>query len=122
MAPAKVPIHPVYAASFEKMKNAPKPRNGDITVQQMRELTNTRMKEIPVAEIVEEDKTVTHNGTEIKLTLFRPIGTENDILPVVVYYVRNLLLFADACFHRYCMLSNDTYMCPGRGVSIVICK
>ena len=122
MAPAKVPLHPVYAASFEKMKNAPKARNGDITVQQMRELANARLKEIPVAKIIEEDMTVTHNETEIKLTLFRPIGTENDILPVVVYYVRYLLLFAVACFHRYCMLVYDTYTCPRRGASIVICK
>ncbi|KAI7848912.1 Alpha/Beta hydrolase protein [Circinella umbellata] len=86
MAPTKVPIHPVYAASFEKTKNAPKVRNGDITIEQMREFANARLKEIPVAQIIEEDKTVVHNDTEIKLNLFRPVGTENDVLPVVVYY------------------------------------
>ncbi|KAI9259645.1 Alpha/Beta hydrolase protein [Phascolomyces articulosus] len=85
MAP-KVPVHPVYAAHFEKSKKAPKARNGEITLEQMREYANARLKEVPVRETLEEDMTVTQNGTEIKLTLFRPLGTENESLPVVVYY------------------------------------
>ncbi|KAI9493375.1 Alpha/Beta hydrolase protein [Zychaea mexicana] len=87
MAP-KVPVHPVYAAYFEKSKQAPKARDGTITLEKMRELANGRLKGLNLAlpDVIEQDKTVTHDGTEIRLTLFRPPGTENDVLPVVVYY------------------------------------
>ncbi|KAI7848921.1 Alpha/Beta hydrolase protein [Circinella umbellata] len=37
-------------------------------------------------EIIEEDKTVVHGGYELRLSLFRPIGTENENLPAVIFY------------------------------------
>ncbi|KAI8150423.1 Alpha/Beta hydrolase protein [Fennellomyces sp. T-0311] len=85
MAPT-VPVHPVYAAHFEQSKKNPKVYDGVITLEQMRAYANQRLKDLPMPEVLEQDKTVVHNGTEIRLTIFRPLGTENELLPVVVYY------------------------------------
>ncbi|KAI7848914.1 Alpha/Beta hydrolase protein [Circinella umbellata] len=43
------------------------------------------LKNLP--EVMEQNKTVTHhNGVEVRLTLFRPSGTQNQSLPVVLFF------------------------------------
>ncbi|KAI8150430.1 Alpha/Beta hydrolase protein [Fennellomyces sp. T-0311] len=33
-----------------------------------------------------EDRNVVHDGKNLRLTLFRPLGTESDVLPIVIFY------------------------------------
>lgn len=77
-------IHPVYAAAFEKMKKDPP--IGSIPIEEYRALIDNRMKLIPLPDVHEEDRTVTtKDGNTLHLTLLRPLGTENQILPVLIY-------------------------------------
>ncbi|KAI8150425.1 Alpha/Beta hydrolase protein [Fennellomyces sp. T-0311] len=87
MAPV-VTLDPVYAAYCEQAKKNPKVSEGKITLPQMRAMANERLKslKLPLPDVIEEDRTVVQDGTELRLTLFRPPGTENETLPVVIFY------------------------------------
>lgn len=78
------PIHPVYAASIEARKGLP-PLSA-IPIEKFREAANQRSAALKLPEVIEQDKTVEFEDKKLKLTLLRPLGTENDILPVVIYY------------------------------------
>ncbi|KAJ8657336.1 hypothetical protein O0I10_006889 [Lichtheimia ornata] len=78
-------IHPVYAVAFEKMKKDP--RIGSIPIEEYRALLDNRMKHITLPDVYEEERTVTTNdGNPLHLTLLRPLGTEKQVLPVLIYY------------------------------------
>ncbi|KAI9259647.1 Alpha/Beta hydrolase protein [Phascolomyces articulosus] len=65
----------------------PKFSDGVIPLPQLREAANQRSKTLTdLPEVIEEDKTINYDGTEVRLTLFRPPGTESETLPVVVFY------------------------------------
>ncbi|KAG2221492.1 hypothetical protein INT45_008817 [Circinella minor] len=86
MAPP-VTLHPVYAAYCENARKLPKFSEQTIPLPKLRELANQRSKELKnLLEVMEQDKTVTHNGVEVRLTLFRPPGTQNQSLPVVLFF------------------------------------
>lgn len=77
-------IHPVYAVAFEKMKKDP--RIGSIPIEEYRALLDNRMKHITLPDVYEEERTVTTNdGNPLHLTLLRPLGTEKQVLPVLIY-------------------------------------
>ncbi|KAI9493372.1 alpha/beta hydrolase fold-domain-containing protein [Zychaea mexicana] len=87
MAPVEVALDPVYAAFCEQAKHNPKFSDGSIPLPAFREAANQRLKGVKnLPEVIEEDKVVVHNSIDVRLTLFRPPGTENEILPAVVFY------------------------------------
>ncbi|KAI9489083.1 alpha/beta hydrolase fold-domain-containing protein [Zychaea mexicana] len=69
----------------------------------MRVAANERSKSsinsLSLPKVIEEDKTVIHNGIEVRLTLFRPPRTEKDILPVVIYYHGGGFVFGSKFTH-----------------------
>ena len=81
-------LDPVYTAYCEQFKSAPKVYDGSISVAQLRksadEKSKNNIKNLP--DVIEEDKRVVCNGIEIRLTLYRPPGTENEVLPIVIFY------------------------------------
>ncbi|CAO3596076.1 unnamed protein product [Absidia cylindrospora] len=85
------PAHPVYRASMDAMK-ASGVSLSSLPVVQLREFIDQHLAAAPqaiekVAPVVEKViPTTADNGTgNIKLTILRPAGSENDILPVAVY-------------------------------------
>lgn len=77
------PIHPVYAASIEARKGTPP--LSQIPPEKIREVANQRSAALKLPEVIEQDKTVEFEGRALNLTLLRPLGTENEILPVVIF-------------------------------------
>ncbi|KAI8149107.1 Alpha/Beta hydrolase protein [Fennellomyces sp. T-0311] len=89
MAPNTVKLDPVYAAACEEAKKRPKIDESMIPYfpemnKSMDESFKKKLHTLP--KVIEKDKTVTYNGTELQLTLFRPLETENELLPVVIFY------------------------------------
>nr|AGC24321.1 esterase [Rhizomucor miehei] len=79
------PIHPVYAAAFAAMKERPPIHTLDLKV--VRESSEARQlaANIKLPEVIEEDKVVESDGKTLKLTIVRPPGTEDQILPVLIF-------------------------------------
>lgn len=77
------PIHPAYAAINEARKKLPP--MSDISLDQMRKNMDKRGAAVQVPDVLEEDKVVYMNDKSLKLTLLRPLGTESEILPAVIY-------------------------------------
>ncbi|KAI9493653.1 alpha/beta hydrolase fold-domain-containing protein [Zychaea mexicana] len=77
---------PAYAAGFDEIRNNPRPSGGTITIRQYRENIDKLAAKHPLPKVIVEDKTITHHGIEVKLVLYRPLGTENQVLPVVLFF------------------------------------
>ncbi|KAI9259648.1 Alpha/Beta hydrolase protein [Phascolomyces articulosus] len=87
MAPTtNVKLDPIYAVYCKQAKLFPKASKGEITIHQLRVLSDENSKKQELPDVIEEDKVILYKGTELRMTLFRPPGTENDILPVVIYF------------------------------------
>ena len=99
MAPA-VTLYPVYAAYCENARK--------LFQNYMNSPTNVSKELKNLPEVMEQDKTVTHhNGVEVRLTLFRPSGTQNQSLPVVLFFHGGGWIFG----------SKHTHVKPVRNVS-----
>ena len=81
------PLFANYVSSPEFIPLTSIGNNLDITnrIKLMREVVEKPHIGQKLLEIIEEDKTVVHDGYELRLTLFRPIGTENEKLPAVIF-------------------------------------
>lgn len=81
----RFPIHPVYAAAFELRKKAPP--IDTISVEQLRAYADKRLEQanIPLPEVLVEDRMIDSGDKQIELTLLRPPGTEGQVLPVLIY-------------------------------------
>lgn len=79
------PIHPVYAAAFEEMKNGPS--MDELSIPEIRNLRNNRIKQlgIPLKEVIAKDLTIESNGKSVELHVIRPVGSENETLPAIIY-------------------------------------
>lgn len=77
------PIHPAYAAINEARKKLPP--MSDIPLEKVRENMDKRGAAVQVPDVIEEDKVVNSEGKSLRLTLLRPLGTEDEMLPVVIY-------------------------------------
>ncbi|CDH49246.1 esterase lipase [Lichtheimia corymbifera JMRC:FSU:9682] len=91
------PIHPVYAASIEARKGIPP--LSQIPLEKFREVANQRSAALKLPEVIEQDKTVEFEGRALNLTLLRPLGTENEILPVVIFYHGGGFVFGSKYTH-----------------------
>ncbi|KAG2218427.1 hypothetical protein INT45_013171 [Circinella minor] len=82
------PIHPSYAALFEKNKNNPRPSGGMISPQEYRENLDKGAKEsISLPKVIEKEMVITYNNLDVNIVLYRPPeSNEDDILPIVIYY------------------------------------
>ena len=93
--PSPVALDPVYIAFIAESQKVANEEpfftwNHDsetdgIIVQKIRndeELTYGTQK-LPA--VIEEDKTIVYNNTEVRLTFLRPLGTEKEILPAVIF-------------------------------------
>ncbi|KAJ8653445.1 hypothetical protein O0I10_010881 [Lichtheimia ornata] len=78
------PIHPAYAAINEARKKLPP--MGDIPLEKVRENMDKRGAAVQVPDVIEEDRVVDSEDKSLRLTLLRPLGTEDEMLPVVIYY------------------------------------
>ncbi|KAI9493383.1 Alpha/Beta hydrolase protein [Zychaea mexicana] len=63
----------------EALVNAP-------TIPEVRENAEKMHAAHQFVDIIEQERTIVQNGHKLRLSLFRPIGTENDILPGVIFY------------------------------------
>ncbi|KAI9245366.1 alpha/beta hydrolase fold-domain-containing protein [Phascolomyces articulosus] len=82
------PMYPIYSELYEQMRNVPRPTNGSITPKEYREnMDKIISAALPLPEVIEEEKMIKYNGIAVKIYLYRPLGTENDILPAVIYYL-----------------------------------
>ncbi|KAI8150431.1 Alpha/Beta hydrolase protein [Fennellomyces sp. T-0311] len=86
MAPTILPLDPAYAEYCKSAKLLQRVTNGEITILELRDLTDNKLPVETRADIIEEDKTVEYNGKELRLTFFRPTGTENETLPILIFY------------------------------------
>ncbi|KAI9259655.1 Alpha/Beta hydrolase protein [Phascolomyces articulosus] len=77
-------------------------------VRYLREETEKPFIKQKLVPVIEEDRVVVQNGIKLRLTFFRPVGTENEILPVVIYYHGGGWTFG----------SKNVYQKPMRDISI----
>ncbi|KAI9259663.1 alpha/beta hydrolase fold-domain-containing protein [Phascolomyces articulosus] len=101
MVQPNVMLDPVYAAYCKQAKLAPKPTNDIHTLEQIRKAADERIKSlnIPLPNVIEQEKTIIQNNRTVQLTLFRPPRTENDILPVVLFYHGGGMVFGSKYTH-----------------------
>ncbi|KAI9490885.1 alpha/beta hydrolase fold-domain-containing protein [Zychaea mexicana] len=87
-ASAVVTLDPVYDDYIKQAKSTPFPSisNGEITIQELRATIEQGYVSQQLPVIIEEDRTVAYKDTELRLTLFRPLGTENEVLPCGIFY------------------------------------
>ena len=107
MVQPHVILDPVYAAYCEQARSIPKPTNDIAYLQQLRKASDERIKalNLKLPQVTEQDKTINHNNTKIRLTLIRPPRTENDILPVVMFYHGGGMVFGSK--HTHAKLMRD---------------
>ena len=81
------PIHPDYAALFEKNKNNPRPSGGMISPQDYRENLDKGAKEfLSLPKVIEKEMTITYNNLDVNIILYRPLASkDDDVLPIIIY-------------------------------------
>ena len=90
----------VYAGYCESAKKLPKFSEQTIPLPKLCEPANQRSKELKDSpKVIEQDKIVIHHGIEFCLTLFRPPGSQNQTLPVVVFYHEDGWVFGSKHSH-----------------------
>ena len=93
--PASIVLDPVYTAFLIEERKAVNEQsfftendnNGlnDITVQKIRNSEEQTYATQKLRSVIEEDKTIVYNGVKVRLTFLRPLGTEKDKLPAVIF-------------------------------------
>ncbi|KAI9259649.1 Alpha/Beta hydrolase protein [Phascolomyces articulosus] len=91
---APLTLDPVYASFLEMKKRFQKHNKNNTTedqdiyskVKHIREMSEKAYIGRQLAEIIEQEKTVVYNGIELHLTIFRPVGSENEVLPAVIFF------------------------------------
>ena len=80
------PMDPAYAAHFEIVRVNPRPSSGKISAAEYRECVDkTAATSISLPKMIEEVRTITYNNIDTELVLLRPLGTEDENLPVILY-------------------------------------
>ncbi|KAI9245686.1 alpha/beta hydrolase fold-domain-containing protein [Phascolomyces articulosus] len=106
------PIHPDYAAFFEKTRNHLRPSSGLITPQEYRENLDKAASLISLPKVIEKEMTITYNNIEVKIILFRPPESKDDeLLPILIYYHGGGFVFGSRHSHskavRQICVEND---------------
>jgi acetyl esterase len=96
MTPVKRPIHPIYneiceersrqSAAVAKILEDPTPEKLYQFILKLRERQDELSSAFPLPETIRTTKEITHNNITVKVTIFRPLGTENQVLPVLVFW------------------------------------
>lgn len=103
----KHPIHPIYqafcddhktqlAAAFQLMgSDTPSPEQKYHIITELRAVADEFAKKVPIPKTLQSKQEVVGGPKKLKIgtTVFRPVGTENEVLPVILYlYVHFALL------------------------------
>ncbi|KAI8150432.1 Alpha/Beta hydrolase protein [Fennellomyces sp. T-0311] len=84
---SQVVLDPAYAALCEQAKGLPRVAKGEISIEELRRLSDLHSGQAnESSDVIEEAITVAYNDKQIRLTLFRPKGSENEMLPVMIFY------------------------------------
>ncbi|CAO0802668.1 unnamed protein product [Mucor circinelloides] len=95
----KHPIHPVYqafcddhktqlAAAFQLMgSDTPTPEKKYQIITELRTVADEFAKKVPIPETLRSKQEVVGGPKNLKIgtTVFRPVGSENEVLPVILY-------------------------------------
>ncbi|KAG2221494.1 hypothetical protein INT45_008819 [Circinella minor] len=94
--PAPVVLDPVYTAFLIEERNTVNEQPfstgddnsepNDVTVQKIRNSEERAYAIQKLPSVIEEDKTIVYNSVEVRLTFLRPLGTEKEKLPAVIFY------------------------------------
>ncbi|KAI8150064.1 alpha/beta hydrolase fold-domain-containing protein [Fennellomyces sp. T-0311] len=96
----KIPLDPAYAAHFERVRNNPRPSGGNITAKEYRDnVDKIAATTISLPKIIEEERIITYNNNTVNLFLLRPLGTENEVLPVILYFHGGGFVFGSKYSH-----------------------
>ncbi|KAI9477888.1 MAG: Alpha/Beta hydrolase protein [Benjaminiella poitrasii] len=108
------PIHPIYqavcddhkkqlmAAMAEMGGQEPTPEKQYQVITQLRAVADEFAKRVPVPETLQTKQEVVGGPKNLKIgtTVFRPLGTENDVLPVILYFHGGGWVLGSALTHR----------------------
>ena len=78
------PIHPAYVDSI-KVRDASPLLHQVKDFDAFNKAVDEHCATFKVPDVIEEDRTVEIKGKALKLTLLRPLGTEKEVLPVILY-------------------------------------
>ncbi|KAJ8659942.1 hypothetical protein O0I10_004168 [Lichtheimia ornata] len=80
-----IPIHPAYVDSVKARDAAPLLHQIE-DFEAFNKVVDAHCATFKVPEVIEEDRKVEFNGKTLDLTLLRPLGTEKEVLPVIIFY------------------------------------
>ncbi|KAI8368243.1 4-hydroxyacetophenone monooxygenase [Radiomyces spectabilis] len=82
----KPAIHPVYAAAYQNRKAVAPPLE-TMPPQVVRAFLHDRAltAKVPLPNVLEEDRQITMDDQQVNINLIRPEGTQDKILPVIIY-------------------------------------
>lgn len=79
-----IPIHPAYVDSVKARDAAPLLHQIK-DFEEFNKAVDAHCATFKVPEVIEEDRKVEFNGKTLDLTLLRPLGTEKEVLPVIIF-------------------------------------
>lgn len=79
-----IPIHPAYVDSVKARDAAPLLHQIE-DFEAFNKVVDAHCATFKVPEVIEEDRKVEFNGKTLDLTLLRPLGTEKEVLPVIIF-------------------------------------
>lgn len=80
-----IPIHPAYVDSVKARDAAPLLHQIK-DFEEFNKAVDAHCATFKVPKVIEEDRKVEFNGKTLDLTLLRPLGTEKEVLPVIIFW------------------------------------